>query len=229
MIKNFLLFGLIFFVVLGCGKDEPSLTAVKGRVIDNNTGQPISDATVSYSYSDHDEPNGNPVYTYESLKTDSKGEFICNFYGGFGNGPEVVKDGYLAKDIGKDIGFTDQYNYKYKLKHGASNDIGDQRLYPKDGVFSLVLINTAGNHKEVFGHFSSRIMDTQETPGRVIPLIEGGKSIQVSQGETVAQAYKVNAGDWVKIYWGYTYATRESNVDSFYVSKTDTAVYQINF
>lgn len=213
-------------VVMGCGKEESSPTIIKGRVIDNNTSEPIADASYYYSYSE--DVNGQPFYTEKWLKTDSRGEFICTFPTS-GVGPTISKEGYLSKDVGKDMGYTNQYNYKYKLTAGITNDVGDQRLYPKDGTFSLVLTNTTGNHKEVFGYFSSRIMDTQETPGRVIPLTEGGKPISVSQGETVTQVYKINAGDWVKIYWGYTYATRESNSDSFYVDKIGTTVHQINF
>lgn len=139
MIKNFLLFGLTFFAVLGCGKDEPSLTAVKGRVIDNNTGQPISDATVSYSYSDHDEPNGNPVYTYESLKTDSKGEFLFTLPSA-GLTLTITKSEYMSKDVTKDS--------KHKIISGSTNDLGSLPLYPNDGVFKIVLFNKNGLYSQ---------------------------------------------------------------------------------
>lgn len=222
-ISLFSCFLIVLLLVLGCGKDDPSPTIIKGRVIDNNTGDPIAEASYYYSYSE--DVDGKPFYTEKWLKTDSRGEFVCTFPTS-GVGPTISKDGYLSKDVGKDMGYTNQYNYKYKLTAGTTNDVGDQRMYPKDGVFKLVLTNVTGVYSKIYGHFVSNLIE-KETPAVGIDI-----SKDLSKGKLSTQVYKINSDDWVKVYWGGEYFGSPQfapHIDSFYVGKIDTAVYQIDF
>lgn len=207
--------------MLGCEKESPP-TTIKGRVIDNNTGQPVIDAEIYFSDSDS-EFNGKPVYEDKFLETDSKGEFTLSFHI-LGTGPHIDKDGYLPKDLGNYIGFSNQD--KYKLTSGITNEIGDVMLYPKDGTFKVIFNNVTGTQNEVFSYFNSYLSRQETTPGSLMPISTQPKII--NKGEISIEVCKINANDWVKILWSHKYSTFD-NTDSFYVNKTDTAVYNITF
>lgn len=223
MTRISLFLGFLLALMLGCGKDDAGPTTIRGRVVDNNTGEPVADATVYYSYSE--QIDGKPFYTEKQLKTDAKGEFEFGFPG---SGPSltITKNGYLAKDVSKDMGYTNQYNYKYKLTAGAINEIGDLRLYPTDGIFKIILMNVTGAYSKIYGHFTSNQL-REETPSVGIEI-----SRNLSKGESSIQVHKINSDDWVKVYWGNKYFGSSQfapNVDSFYVGKIDTAIHKINF
>jgi hypothetical protein len=209
------LLGLVL-AVMGCGKDS-TLTTIIGRVVDNDTGNPIADAYIDYNYSEN--IDGKPFYTNKQVKTDSDGGFGFTFPS-VGVGMIISRDGYLSKDLGKDIGRV------RKLTVGTTNDIGDQRLYPRDGFFKLILVNSTDTYSKIYGHFVSNQIE-RETPGVGIDISKG-----LSKGETSSQVWEINSNDWVKIYWGAKYFGSPQfapHADSFYVSKIDTAVYQIDF
>ncbi len=194
--------------------------------MDIKTGQPLADARVYYSYTE--QVDGKPVYRDEDIKTDSTGEFICTFFD-LNTFPQINRDGYLGKDLGKDIGFSDQYPYKYKLKIGTTLDIGDQGLYKNDGVFKIILRNKAGLYDSVYGVLKSKIMQTET----ITSLFLSSNAISnIAEGQDSSLIYNIPADDWVKIYWGDQYFTSYQfapHLDSFYVNSIDTAVYILSY
>ena len=227
MCKTYFFYCLSFILtlsVLGCKKEE-MLTTIKGRIIDIKTGQPIAGAVVYYITTS--QVDGKTVPKNNIYKTSSNGEFTCSFYN-----LSIInlnKEGYLTKNLDKDIGYTNQYNYKYKLVPGGTFDFGDQGLYIKDGVFKVILKNLTGDYNEVIGSFSSDRSRAEQTSNSVSPLLLQPDGIK--KGESVVQSYQINGDDWVRITWGYSNLLYYHTpfLDSFYVNKVDTAVYQINF
>ncbi len=220
---------ILIFITPSC-KKEPVFTTVKGRVVDNRTGEPIVDALVWFSYREQpdDEFSKKEVY----FKTSINGEFTCTFRD-LSAWPKIEKDGYLGKELGNYLGFASQLNNhsKYKVTLGTTLDIGDQVLYRNDGVFKIILANKIGVGNSITGVLESNIMRREVSTSLFfsspIPIIT-----DIPEGEERALTYNIPADDWVTIYWGDKYfgSTQFApNIDSFYVNKMDTAVYRIEF
>ena len=220
---------ILISIAPGC-KKEQGPTTIKGRVIDIKTGETIVDALV-YFYYKEEEANGQDVSTLVNIYTNSNGEFDCTFHD-LSTWPQTLKDGYLGKDLGKDLGFANYANddYKYEVTLGSTLDIGDQGLYRNDGVFKVILSNKIGSGNSISGVLDSRIMRKEVT---ISLFFSNDKVItDIPEGQEREFIFHIPSDDWVTVYWGDSFfgSTQFApNIDSFYVGSTDTAIYQIDF
>lgn len=154
------------------------------------------------------------------MKTDSKGEFLFTLPSA-GLTLTITKSEYMSKDVTKDS--------KHKIISGSTNDLGSLPLYPNDGVFKIVLFNKNGLYNSIYGVIQSNIM-RMETIGS---LFFSDKTITtIPEGQEIEKIYNLPSDDWVKVYWGSTYFSSTQfapHIDSFYVNRTDTSVFKINF
>lgn len=223
-------FGVILILIAPGCKKEPGPTTIKGRVVDIETGEPLADAVVYFFY--RERPNDENSNKEVDIKTNSNGEFVCTFQD-LSEWPKIQKEGYLGKDLGNFFGYanTPNKNYTYEVTIGTTLDIGDQGLYRNDGVFKVILSNEVGNANSITGVLESRIMRKEVVTSLFFSYTE--KVItDIPEGQERELIYHIPSDDWVTVYWGDMFfgSTQFApHIDSFYVGKTDTAVYKINF
>lgn len=217
MIKNFLLFGLIFFVVLGCGKDEPSLTIIKGTVTDRKTGKPIEGALIIIRGKKPGANGLDEYFTQPCPRSDPNGRFSCTLEGDY-TSSEIGKDGYISHERFLDVA------------NGQENGIGVS-LVPRDGFLRLKIENATGQHDTLYASIRSQteyverngFYNAEATPKYPLPL---------KHGETYTAIFSLSSPEVIRVQWGFkkpTYQMPHILKDSVMVLPKDTATYILSY
>lgn len=222
MIKNFLLFGLTFFAVLGCGKDEPSLTIIKGTVTDRKTGKPIEEATVTLGFVTSTSVQGSlkEKTDFITILTDVEGQFSHTHgdYSYLDGGSSIEKAGYSA-------------NLNWGIEQGKENVLNIS-LLPIDAALKITILNQTGAQKSLYFLAMSALINKEGNGHKAFYYLPNNNPLTLSQGEGHTEIFRFPK-DEIQIYWDFFnfYATANKAMfqDKVQLVANDTLEYNITY
>lgn len=202
-----------------CGKEKPTVTVVKGLVIDKYTEKPIDNVSILFLITHKPQTDGSSNTEHSDINSDVYG----NFY--FENDLPIRifdarKTGYVSKGGGTQVA---------TIRQGEVNDI-TIKMIPKDGYLKILFENFSNQSDSVYVAVYSPSQYSEATISKGVVLREG---VHIQSMSSSTNTISLASEELIDVYWGFSPLPYDITTspfhDSVFISRHDTTLFAITF